>query len=67
MSGASVWSPVVCGTGARSQAKAQASSCLRHMARSLLLAGIDVSTARRRQDRVITSACLIYIACIIKT
>lgn len=40
-----MWSPVVpCGPGARSQAKAQASSCLRHMARSLLLAGIDVST-----------------------
>lgn len=39
--------------------RTRAAAYAAHGALGVLLAGIDVYTARRRQDRVITSACII--------
>jgi hypothetical protein len=57
--GASVWSPAVCGTGARSQG-AREQLPTPHTWRARRAAGWHRRVhPRRRQDRVITSACII--------
>jgi hypothetical protein len=57
--GASVWSPAVCGTGARSQG-AREQLPTPHTWRARRAAGWHRRVhPRRRQDHVITSACII--------